>query len=145
MATVMVACSLGFGALATMASSAPSVPNGSYQGKTSHGLTVAFKVAGGKVEGFTAGVHAQCVSAAAMNGYLDPVLHHITPPAMKLSHTGTFKGEYRWPNVQYTHATADGRVTSTSASGHFQISYDTNKGSSLYSCQEQGTWKATHR
>jgi hypothetical protein len=115
---------LGLATGTTVAASKPSAPTGSYKGKTSHGLTVAFKVAGGKVKGFTAGVHAQCVSVAAMNGYVDPILHHITPPAMKLSSTGNFKTEYLWPHVQYTHAKVDGRVRGKSANGHFQISYD---------------------
>jgi len=141
----LVACWLGLGAAATIAASIAAAPTGSYRGKTSHGLTVAFKIAGGKVKGFTLRIHAQCISVAAMNGYLDPVLHSITPPAVKLSGTGRFKAEYLWPDIQYTHAKVDGRVSGKSASGHFSISYDTNRGSYVYSCQEQGTWKATRR
>ncbi len=102
-----------------------------------------FRVQSGKVRNFSATVHALCISVATGSSYLDPVLHRITPPPMKLGSNGGFNGQYSGPSS--TRAKVDGRVSGKSASGHYRISYTATRGLTIYACQERGTWKATKR
>ncbi len=118
-----------------------TAPSGIYKGKTSNGLPVTFRVQSGKVRNFRATVHALCISVSTGSSYLDPVLHMITPPPMKLARNGSFSGQYSGPSS--TRAKADGRVGGKSASGHYRISYTVTRGLTIYACQERGTWKAT--
>ena len=135
---------LGVAVLAGAASSKSTAPSGTYKGKTSNGLIVTFRIQSGKVRNFSATVHALCISVATGSSYLDPVLHQITPPPMKLAGNGKFSGEYV-PQTASTHGKIDGRVTGKSANGHYRISYTATSGLSIYACQERGTWKATKR
>ncbi len=115
-----------------------------YKGKTSNGLVVTFRIQSGKVRNFSATVHALCITVAGGSSYLDPQLHQITPPPMKLAANGKFSGEYV-PHTASTHGKIDGKVAGNSASGHYRISYTALSGMNIYACQEQGTWKATRR
>jgi hypothetical protein len=144
----LAACAVAFGAAAGGASSKTPPPSGSYKGKTSKGFTVSFKVKGGKVTAFSAAVDALCVSVLDPSPARFDILHFITPPPMKLSSGGTFKGEYKI-DTSSTHAKIDGKVTGTSASGHYSLAYSKLGGVTslgvtiIYACQDQGTWKAS--
>ena len=119
-----------------------TLASGSYKGKTSKGLPVNFSVKNGEVQGLRVTVHALCMSAVAESSYPDSIVHHITPWAMKLSADGTFKADYHLQQ-EVTTAEVDGKLNGKFASGHFKVSYSKMGVRVIYSCQDEGTWKAT--
>lgn len=124
------------------ARAASRAANGTFKGKTAHGLPMGFRLVNGQVRSFNLTIHALCMTAVSGETQLDSVVHHILPPAMALKGNGAFAKESHLNDSQSTHYRLDGRVSGRSASGHFFISYDFFDGFYFWSCEEQGTWKA---
>ena len=120
---------------------AGSATGGKYKGKTSKGFPVSFRIAGGKVRGFDATVHALCLSVADGSSYLDPVLHHVTPPAGKLKRNGKFTLKV---SKGSTRMNVTGLVRGKKASGTYHINYSGFNGTWVTACTDGGKWKA-HR
>ena len=144
----LAACAIGLSGAAGAASSKSPAPS-TFKGKTNNGLPVTFKITSGKVHNFSATVHALCVSVLSPGtSHLDPVLHLITPPPIKLASGGKFSADYKI-KTNSTHAKVDGKVSGKKASGHYTLAYNKTDGATsfgvliIYACQEKGTWTAT--
>ena len=125
-----------------------AVKAGSYKGKTDQNRAVTFKVKGGKVSAFQAGVMTFCRAGTDSTFETDAVAN---VPAIKVAKSGKF----RWTAPEDTDGiiemTVVGRITGKTAKGTLTLrrphsSYDSSAGMVMFGqCFAERKWTAKVR
>jgi hypothetical protein len=135
-------------ALIAAVPAAAAVKAGSYKGRTDQNRAVTFKVSGGKVKSFRAGVMTFCMAGGDSSFETDAVAN---VPAIKVAKNGRF----RWTAPEDTDGiiemTVEGRVSGRTAKGKVTLrrphsSYDSSQGRTMFGqCSAERKWTARVR
>ncbi len=147
----MTTKTLPLAALAALLLAAPAdakVRTGSYKGDTDQNRTVTFKVKGGKVRTFQAGVMTFC-SAGGESSFETDAVANVPPIKLKRN------GRFRWTAPDDTDGviemTVTGRITGGRAKGTLTLRrphsrYDSSQGMVVFGqCSAERKWTARVR
>jgi hypothetical protein len=143
--------SLPLAALAGLTFAVPAhaaVKAGAYKGDTDQNRAVTFKVKGGKVTGFQAGVMTFCSAGGESSFETDAVAN---VPAIKVSRSGRFTWTAPDDTDGIIEMTVTGRISGRTAKGKVVLrrphsTYDSSAGMTVFGqCSAERTWTAKRR
>jgi hypothetical protein len=137
-------------AIAALLISVPAtaaVKGGSYKGKTDQNRSVTFKVSGGKVRSFQAGVMTFCMAGGDSSFETDAVAN---VPPIKVKRNGSFKWTAPDDTDGVIEMTVTGRIIGGKAKGKVVLrrphsSYDPGTGVQFGQCSAERPWTAKVR
>ncbi len=125
-----------------------AVKAGSYAGRTDQNRAVSFKVSGGKVKSFQAGVMTFCMAGGDSSFETDAVAN---VPAIKVAKSGRFKWTAPEDTDGLIEMTVVGRISGRTAKGTVTLrrphsSYDSSAGMTRFGqCSAERKWTAKVR